>query len=798
MKMKEIGMSASEQVSRSQAQSNLQNTTVSQGLPWWYYLIPPSLLTILTWLLYYPSLNYPFQFDDIANISKKYAIRFDDPLMRCWNNPRWLGDWLNTWNYQFGLFDPFYYRFFNVFIHLCAGLVLFWLVFELCRSLKDKLFFYDNALLLAFATAGLFLLHPVQTQTVSYVVQARLEGLASFFVLSTLLAFVKAVHAPLSKARYAWFAAFYLLALLSCGTKEIVIVIPFLLLLIDWFFLSQGQWSEFKTRLVTHAIFAVIFFAVMIHYIGSHFVSDVVTLKATTGNNRGNILTENAFDIISPFRFLISEFRVLLHYITMFVWPFGISVEYDWKVASGFFTHEVILPLFALLIILGFVVANVFHKTFQYFSFGMLWFFIAIAPRATIIPSPELVCDYKSYLASSGIFFLLAIPLVGFFLWVMSNLKNIPEFFASKYTQTVMLAVLIIPVGAAAFARNKVWETCVAFWQDNVKKAPNKARPHNNLGVALCEAGRIDEALKEYQTAIDMDSNYSDPLSNIAVAYSLKGDIDRAIESLKSAIHICPNYPEAYNNLGTLLLQKKCYDDAERTLKFAIMLRPYYGKAYYNLARMAEERNQHEEAWAYLKKATEGDLDVPEVFFKLGQMSLRVKKYKEAVQAFEKILDRGCSDQQVWFNLANAFYMDGALDRAQAIYQRLTRDYPLDGRYAYNLAETLFTKNEFDKAIELFKKVTTLPQPIPQAFFRTANCLEKMNKVEEAKNYLQDLMKANAPDDFKKMIKGELVRLDLHPMVNSNDNSVSIKLKDFQQALAKNGVTTKTTMVKKA
>ncbi|MFA6526960.1 MAG: hypothetical protein WCT20_00875, partial [Candidatus Babeliales bacterium] len=86
---------------------------------WWQQIVPPVLLTFLTYLFYWPSLHYPFQFDDIANISKKYAIRFDDPFNRFWINSRWFGDWLNTLNYKIGGFDPFYYRFFNVLIHLC-------------------------------------------------------------------------------------------------------------------------------------------------------------------------------------------------------------------------------------------------------------------------------------------------------------------------------------------------------------------------------------------------------------------------------------------------------------------------------------------------------------------------------------------------------------------------------------------------------------------------------------------------------------------------------------------------------
>jgi hypothetical protein len=203
-----------------------------------------------------------------------------------------------------------------------------------------------------------------------------------------------------------------LLAVISCGTKEIVIMTPFLVIIVDWFFLAQGTWASFKQRILFHIVFTLLFLALMTHYMGSHMVGDVIQLKAATGNNRGNILTPQTFDVVLPFQFLISEFKVVVHYLTMFVWPFDISVEYDWKAATSFFQADVIFPLLLLLSLFIGMVVYFFDRTKHAIIFGLLWFFIIMAPRTTIIPSPELVCDYKTYLASAGIMFLLAIVLV--------------------------------------------------------------------------------------------------------------------------------------------------------------------------------------------------------------------------------------------------------------------------------------------------------------------------------------------------------------------------------------------------
>jgi len=752
------------------------------------YLVPPSILAAITAVVYYPSLHYPFQFDDIANITKHFAIRFDNPLVRLWNNSRWLGDWLNTLNFKVGRFDPFYYRFSNITIHILTGICAYYLVYELCKLLEKRPFFPKHASLIAFFTSGLFLLHPVQTQTVSYVIQARLEGIASFFVLLASLLYVKAVKTERWTTRIAALAGLGLCCFVACGTKEIVIALPFLLLLIDWFFISQEEWDVFKKRLLIFGVLSIGFVLFLVQHIGSSLAAGlsmlgmILTFRSGTANNRGNILTQGAFDTITPWMFLISEFKVILHYLLIFIWPFNLSVEYDWKIASGFFSFEVILPLIVLVALYSFVIRCAWRKQYPALTFGLLWFLIVVAPRSTIIPSAELVVDYKTYLASLGVLFLFATVITYVLMFVWARIKDLPAQCYAYESRLGLLTVLLIFVGLGAYERNKVWQTCVDFWTDNAQKAPNKARVHNNLGVALSEAGRLDESIMSYKRAISLDAHYADPWSNLAVAYSLKNEIDKAIESLKGAIHICPNYPEAYNNLGSLLLQKKLYSDAERALHIAIQLRPYYGKAYYNMARLFEEQNNADKAWDFLKKATEGDLDTPEVFFKLGQLSFKVKKYPEAAQAFEGIIKRGVNNDQVWFNLANAYFMMAKHEKALSIYERLVRDNPVDARYAYNLAETLFTKGDFDKACEVFRRTTTLPQPIPQAFFRVAHCLEHLNRVPEAKSFLEEMLTLNAADDFKKAVRNEITRISLQQKLNEGKGS--IHLKDLKQALA--------------
>jgi tetratricopeptide (TPR) repeat protein len=771
-------------------------------LKFWHKILPPAILSSITAAFYYPSLTYPFQFDDLANITKKFDIRFSDPLSSWWRNRRWMGEWLNRLNFEWGRFDPYYYRLTNLIVHILVGVLVFFLILEGCAYLKKRVFFAKHALAIASATSALFLLHPVQTQAVSYAIQARLEGLATFFVLLTLFLFLKAFQVKNIFVKYGLVASTLLIGFISCGTKEIAIVSPFLAILIDWFFLAEESWENFKSRLWFHGVFSFVIFATFIHYLTPKYVSEIASLKVTTANNRGNVLTKHAHDVIKPFDFLISEFKVILHYLSMFLWPFSISVEYDWKLSESFFAPDSFFPFLSLVSLFALSCYSIIKKKFTFFGIGLLWFFVAVAPRSTIIPSPELICDYKTYLASIGWLFILATAFVATITFIMKNISKLPSFLYKPIPQLAIVVIFALPIGYGAMQRNIVWSTPVEFWRDITIKAPYKARGHNNLGVALSEENKFSEAIPCYIEAIRLDRFYSDPWSNLAVAYSVQGDTDKAIGALKQAIRIFPNYPEAFNNLGTLMIKKKNYEAAEKILNTALRLRPYYGKAFYNLGRLYMDKGDHEKAWQYFKKATEGDLDTTEGFFTFGQMSLRLKKYDYAAKAFSISLQRvnqriaqmsGVMRQknityqhQVMFNLANSYFMLKEYDRATSIYEILCQADPNNYRYWYNFGEALYTKKDFVRATEAFKRLSSPPFNMAQAGFRYAQCLEKTNNLSQAKSVLETLAKTDQlPANLKQMAQNEIGRIALQLKVNSGN--CTLTMKDLQQAFHTTG-----------
>ncbi len=720
----------------------------------WYWLLPPFLLILLTFLFYWPSLNYAFQFDDLANIVKFYDIRNNTFSSLFFKNQRWMFYWLSTIYYNLGRFDPFYYRLGNVISHTATGILLFYFCMLSLGRLKKQNFFSDNSFAISLTTAALFLLHPVQTQTVSYVTQGQLEGLAGLFIMAALVCFLlREKFSGLLKSLITMLL--FVITFFACGVKEIVIVLPVLLLLVDWFFVAQGDWRLFKKQWLLQSAIAGLVVSLYIYFLKPDFFLKIFGFTLEARNNIGNILTEDPDQIITPYWFCISQFKVLLHYMWIFVWPVSICVDYDWHVVRGFLAPDCILPF--LLLCGGFIylVKRLRRNKLDLASFAFLWFFIVMLPRSSIIPSTELMVDYKTYVASIGILFLIASAAV----WCIAKFINLlrqKNWQNSYYAQPVFFVLLFALCGWGTYDRNKVWQYSEDFWLNIIHNAPTKARAYNNYGVALSEKTEFAKAIPYFEKAIKMDSKYPDPCNNKAVCHSALGQIDLAIESIQRSISIQPYYPEGYNNLASFYMQKSDFEQAEFNLRKALKLRPYYGKAYFNLGRLYLDLNKPQEAWENFKNACmKGDFDTEVGFNAYGVVSLMLNKHDDAITAFKRLLEVAPNSYDGSVQLGTAYCMKGEFADAQQIFNKLLKINSGDAKVLYNLGETYWAQHNYQEALQWFEKV---PQN-PHAQIRCAECYTRMGNKAKARLILQQLLTTDIQEQLKVQIRNYLQRL---------------------------------------
>ncbi len=711
-----------------------------------------AMLSVVTFIVYYPSLRYGFLFDDLPTITEYFYIRVFDPVGQFFSNSRWISRVLNQWTYKHWKADPFGYRIIDLMMHIGIGLMIFFILVKVFSMARKESLLSKYAYWFSTIVAGLFLLHPTQTQTATYITQMRLEGLVVFFVFAVLISFTQAVYAVNKNTRMVLYSLTTILMMFAAGTKEIIIVLPFLLFIFDWFLLAEGEWSIFKQRLPIHGVLLVTMMGTL-SFLGYTPTPKLITAMAKTElrNNRGNTLTATATEKIKPFPFFISQFKVVVHYISIFFNPFKLSFDYDVKLAKGVFTKDVIFPLFFLLMLFGMCCYLFYHQKNHPVVFGLVWFFIAMLPRASIFPATELICDYKTFLPSFGILFVLGIGILHFFVWSWKFIS----WKQKKETQAAMVGMLFFALGAATVSRNVVWTSELTFWKDVIAKAPLKSRGYNNYAVALWEAGYADDSIANYKKALDLDGSYGEPHVNLATIYQGMGRKEEALEHYKKALDTGEIHSQLYHNLAILHLSNGHTDLAVNCFKEAVATRPYFTQSWIQLGKLYQSQKKWHEALAAYDQGLKGDRgNDRELIYLYASVNYQLGNIDRALESFSKI-DKHYSD--VAFQLGCCHYAKHHYADASNYFATACSREPKNIMYQYNYGMSLLNACKYREALEVYQKCHHERDSLPFLVLHEANCLLQMGNKEVAKKELLALIKTtqHAPvkEDAQKFMK---------------------------------------------
>lgn len=714
---------------------------------WLYYLLPPSILSLITIIVYHGSLRYPFLFDDLPNIVNNYEIRATTPSQLWFSNARWMAKLLNYFTFVNWKLSPFAYRVIDLIMHITAGALIFALVLLLCSKSKKNKFVQKHALLISTLTSALFLLHPVQTQTVTYVTQIRLEGLALLFTLVIMLLFSLAVHSANLWTKIGLGAGCVFLVPFAAGTKEIIVVLPLLLMLIDWFFLAEGDYKVFFKRLPAHLVIAFILYYTYLKVGSPAKPAQVFSLGFKLPNNRGNILTPKAGQLITPLKYMIGQFRVVLHYITMYFWPFGLTFDYGWKINPSFWAPINLLSFLTLISILGTGLYLFIKNQINLISFSIAWFFIVVMPRSSIIPSTEFVCDYKTYIASFGVLFFIAIGLTKLIEKIDLG-ALIPN---RRLAQFVLPLILCVSLGFASNSRNTVWSSRLLFWGDVLKKTEphTSARAYNNYAVGLQNIGDAKQAMVYYQKSVETDPTYAEPVINIALHYQIKKDYFNALKHYKHAMTLNEPHPEMFNNLGLLHYRREVYDKAEKSFLGAIKLRRHYSKALYNLGRVYLAQNKLEKAREYFKRSVHGDSAETNFYYMYGATSCQAKKYADAIPYLAYLATQSPNFKNTSFLLAMAYYNTNQF-RKSVPHFAFVHNKDKTNASGYNYAQALLKSKMYAKALPLFEACRG-DNKLPHAPLHITKCLHELGETDKARKELALFLQRAPTPSLKQM-----------------------------------------------
>lgn len=552
--------------------------------------------------IYFNSLGVPFQFDDNSCLVHNRAIRdfgyfFDHsrlrllPILQDIKNNfvlRPVAYFSFAINYKLHGLAVWGYHVVNIAIHLLNALLIYLLI-----SLTLSTWHFSNRLAesnrllrtMPLFAALLFVAHPLQTQAVTYIIQ-RITSMSTLFYLAAMVLFVKArlsKHGLTSNSCYLLSVAS---AVLAMETKEIAFTLPLIITLYEWIFFS-GDLKKRILRLVPFLLTMAII---------PYKVSQLATVHPSNNSVIGNAINLINFKNFSSWDYLMTQFGVITTYLRLLVLPIGQNLDYDYPLETRFFQSSVLQPLLLLILLFGVAVYLQFRSgtrdsenpLSRIVSFGIFWFFITLSVESSIIPIEDFIFEHRVYLPSIGIFMA--------FIAAIGMLYKGPTHITAVSPVTVILSIVLAMLSISTLRRNAVWKNEVTLWQDAARKSPYKARPHTNLGLALLEAGRFDESIRESETALTLDYTNGAAHNNLGVAFLAQKQFDSAARHFVTALILLPQDTEALVNLSLVQIEQGKLEQARVNIEAAMRIDPGYSKAHAALGSLLEKEGRIEEA----------------------------------------------------------------------------------------------------------------------------------------------------------------------------------------------------------
>ena len=392
----------------------------------------------------------------------------------------------------------------NLAIHILAALLLFGVLRRtfLLPTMNER--WGPAAIPLAAAIALLWAIHPLQTESVTYVVQ-RAESLVGLFYLLTLYCFLRGVASPRS---IGWHVGSVLACLLGMASKEVMVSAPLMLLLYDRTFCAGSFREAWRRR-----------YGLYLGLAGTWFL--LAGLVVSTGNRGG---TAGLGTPIGSWEYLRTQFGAIVHYLRLCVWPHPLVLDYGTGTAHG---ATEIVPY---AIVVGLLGAATLVALWRRPKIGFLgaWFFIILAPTSSVVPVvTQTIAEHRMYLPLAAV--VTGLVAGGYLVggWLVRR-----ETISRPAAQTVGSCLAISAAGALAilsFQRNKLYQSDLSIWQDTVANAPCNERAQNNLGAGMTRCRRLDEAIVYYRNALELNPNYPEAHTNLGFCLNKCGRVDEAI-----------------------------------------------------------------------------------------------------------------------------------------------------------------------------------------------------------------------------------------------------------------------------
>jgi tetratricopeptide (TPR) repeat protein len=626
------------------------------------------LLIVITLVAFWPVSHFEFvNYDDWTYVSKNPHLR--DGLT--WKGIQWAfatgvganyhGEFWIPVTYLshlltielFGL-DPAGHHVVNLGFHLLNTVLLFVLLRRMTGGL------WPSA-----CVAALFAIHPLHVESVAWVVE-RKDVLSTLFLMLTLLAYVRYTEQA-TTPRYLVVAAALALGLMS---KPMLVTVPFILLLLDYWPLGRFRLEGLNTREAVRAAWRLIREKMPL-------VVLVAAFSALTYFSKGEGMATRSIEWFPLWARAGNALVTYVGYIGKMVWPLGLAVFYPhpgqtlsaWRVVGA----VVLLALVSILVIR-------MSRRRPYLVVGWLWYLVTLLPVIGFIQiGGQAMADRFTYVPLIGLFIMMS--------WGIDDLTA--EWPARRPMLAASAGVLLLILLMLTRVQLSYWQNSLTLFEHALRVTADNYLAHNDLGIALYDQGRVEEAMAQYAESLRIQPNYSLAHYNLGVALAKQGRFDEAADEYDRTLAINPDDVHAHVNLGVIFAGRGQYREAVPHYRRALALEPDNQNAHNNLGAALVELGSYEEAVTHFRQALDAGPAVAQVHSNLGFVLAKQARLEEAIEHFQQAaaLDPGSANARN--NLGYAFLQQGRIEDAIVQFNRALQIDPAHAAARRNLHDAL-------------------------------------------------------------------------------------------------------------
>ena len=543
------------------------------------------LIVAATMLPYANSFDGSFVFDDVASIVRNPYLHPLWPPEYLWRSPdpssvvsRPVVRATLALNYALSGLDTWSYHAFNLLVHVLAALTLFGVVRRtlLCERLRGR--FGAQATGIALACTLLWALHPLQTQSVTYIIQ-RCESLTGLFFLLTLYCAIRGWESP---APGRWHMAAIASCMLGAGSKEVIAVAPAVVLIYDLVFVHRRAGEALRRSWWLYA--------------GLVACSILVAVRSATVSVHPNSWEPAGMHGLC----LLAQCEVLLYYLRLAVWPAPLVLDYFWPQSSPADRLPYVLTAGGMLAATAWALWRR-HPL----AVPTAWYFLIHLPSAFVARPPDLLFEHRMYLPLAAVVVLAVLGAREAGRRVARRLSMPkPQAAALRIIPAAAVCTVLAVFGALTAIRNRDYASELTIWRDTAHKRPENWRAQTNLAIVLLAADRPREAIAPLWTVPRTRSrHHAETFISLGRALAALGDAQEAMASYRRAVEFDPDFAAAHEFLGDALFRSGDLAEGIHHLRAAVRLGTDRPSARFALGNALVAVGQRKEGIANLREA---------------------------------------------------------------------------------------------------------------------------------------------------------------------------------------------------